>query len=78
MNPGAKSLTEEEKDIHKNMEDAGIQLPEQACYLSEVTGHTSDWLHQNPASGHFTDVDKSRFGIPNSNNSHPNGFENPA
>jgi hypothetical protein len=40
MNPGAKSLTEEERDIHKNMEDAGIQLPEQAFYLSQVTGHT--------------------------------------
>jgi hypothetical protein len=40
MNPGAKSLTEEEKDIHKNMEDAGIQPPEQAHYLLQVTGHT--------------------------------------
>jgi hypothetical protein len=40
MNPGAKSLTKEEKDIHKNMEDAGIQPPEQARYLLQVTGHT--------------------------------------
>jgi hypothetical protein len=40
MNPGAKSLTEEERDICKNMEDAGIQLQEQAHNLSQVTGHT--------------------------------------
>jgi hypothetical protein len=40
MNPGAKSLTEEERDVHKNMEDAGIQLQEQAHNLSQVTGHT--------------------------------------
>jgi hypothetical protein len=40
MNPGAKSLTEEEREVRKNMEDAGIQPPEQARYLSQVTGHT--------------------------------------
>jgi hypothetical protein len=35
------------------------------------------WLRQNPASGHFADVEKMRFCIPNTNNGHPNGFENP-
>jgi hypothetical protein len=35
------------------------------------------WLRQNPASGHFADVEKTRFCIPNTNNGHPNGFENP-
>ncbi len=54
MTPGAKSLTEEEKNIHKNMEDAGIQPPEpeQLCYLSQVTGHiwTPKQMHHSSNS----------------------------
>ena len=39
VNPGTRNLSDENKETRRQMEGAGIAPAEQACYISQVTGH---------------------------------------